>query len=79
MYQPGFGTDRTCPLHYRAVYDGNRDAPAAGERCALCNVDMAASVRESLRHRHPAGCTHASRKYGVSLCDQAKMMTQSSA
>lgn len=65
-----------CPFHYRPVYDGNRDAPAAGIRCDLCNVDMAASQRERL----PAvsGCSHASRQYGVALCNQAAMMTQSS-
>ena len=66
-----------CPLHYRAVFDHNRDASNAGERCRLCHVDMAASQRERLPS--VSGCSHGSRQYGVSLCNQAAMMTQSHA
>ena len=70
VYERDGSYTEKCPFHYRAVYDGNQDA------CALCQVDMAASQRERLPS--VSGCSHASRQYGVSLCNQAAMMTQSS-
>lgn len=59
-----------CPFSYRAYDDANIDLPAGRDRC----LDRCGRERDFDFANYEFYCPHNCRQYGVSLCDQGKMM-----
>lgn len=59
-----------CPFSYRAYDDTNIDLPAGRDRC----LDRCGRDRDFDFANYEFYCPHNCRQYGVSLCDQGKMM-----
>jgi hypothetical protein len=57
-----------CSNSYRLYDDANIDLPAGRDRCrVVCDYDFS-------QYEYYPNCAHNARQYGVSLCDQGKIL-----